>query len=62
MGNEPAGFPVLTGQYAIYVAKALVDFKSGERNNDISTMMQMIAKKMTQEEINVVSAYISSIR
>lgn len=61
MGNESAGFPVLTGQYAIYVAKALVDFKSGNRN-DISTMMQMIAQKMTREEIYAVSAYISSIR
>ncbi len=61
-GNEPAGFPVLTGQHAAYIAEALLDFSSGERNNDMSAMMQMIARKMTREEINAVSAYISSIR
>lgn len=59
LGNEPAGFPVVKGQYAAYVAKALIDFKSGERSN---AMMQLIAKKMSPEEFNAVSAYISSMR
>lgn len=61
-GNEPAGFPMVKGQYALVIAKALRDFKSGQRSSDTSTMMPMIAKKMTDEEINAVASYISSMR
>lgn len=62
LGNEPARFPLVKGQYAFYVAKSLKGFKSGERNNDMSSMMQMVAKKMTMDEIHAVSSYISSLR
>lgn len=60
-GNPSAGFPVIAGQYPAYIAKSLHDFKSGERG-DPSSMMALIAKKMSQEEINSVSAYLSNLR
>lgn len=61
-GNTPAGFPVLKGQFLPYLIKSLNDFKEGYRTNDDGAMMRTIAKKMTKEEINAVSAYISNLR
>lgn len=58
-GNQPASFPVLKGQHADYLLKTLVDFKKGERDNNPENMMNMIAKKMTEEEIQAVSYYLS---
>jgi len=62
LGNKPANFPVIKGQYAFYVAKTLRDFQSGERPNDRALMMSSLAERMTAEEINSVAAYISTMR
>jgi cytochrome c553 len=61
-GIAPAGFPVLKGQFGAYVTKTLNDYKSGTRTNDPEAMMQTIAKRMTENEINAVSAYIANLR
>lgn len=61
-GNAPAGFPALKGQYGAYISKTLNDYKSGGRANDPASMMRTIAKQMTEEEINAVSAHISKLR
>ncbi len=58
-GNQPASFPVLKGQHTDYSIKTLTDFKEGKRHNDPENMMNMIAKKMTTEEIEAVSYYLS---
>ncbi len=58
-GNEPAEFPSLRGQHADYLIKALSDFKKGSRNKSNDKIMQMIATKMTDEEIQAVSFHIS---
>jgi cytochrome c553 len=61
-GNKPASFPTLKSQHADYLIKTLTDFKSGIRSNNPYNMMHMIATKMTAEEINAVSYYISMIK
>jgi len=61
-GNAPAGFPVLQGQFGAYVVKTLNDYKSGARTNDPESTMQTIAKKMTENEINAVSAHVGNQR
>jgi cytochrome c553 len=58
-GNQPAAFPVLKGQHADYLLKTLVDFKKGNRNKNPENIMNMIAKKMSEEEIQAVSYYLS---
>ena len=58
-GNRPAEFPSLRAQHADYLIKALSDFKKGTRNKSNDNMMHMIAKKMTDEEIQAVSYHIS---
>lgn len=57
-GNKPAAFPALKSQHADYLIKSLTDYKSGARGKE-DDMMQMIAKKMTDEEIRAVSYHIS---
>ncbi len=58
-GNQPAAFPVLKGQHADYLLKTLTDYKTMDRNKDPENMMNMIAKKMTTEEMQAVSYYLS---
>lgn len=61
-GNRPASFPALKSQHADYLIKTLTDFKNGSRSNNPDNMMHMIATKMTVEEINAVSYYISMMK
>jgi len=61
-GNKPASFPALKGQHADYLIKALTDFKKGTRSNTDDNMMHMIAKKMTDKEIQAVSYHISMMK
>ncbi len=61
-GNKPASFPSLKSQHADYLIKTLTDFKSGSRSNNPDNMMRMIAAKMSIEEIQSVSYYISMMK
>lgn len=60
-GNPAANFPKLSGQHAAYVEKAMKDFRSGKRTNDMNKMMQNIAEKMSDKEIKAVASYISGL-
>ncbi|MDP3875373.1 MAG: c-type cytochrome [Methylobacter sp.] len=61
-GNKPASFPALKSQHADYLIKTLTDFKTGARSNNPDNMMHMIAKKMTDKEIQAVSYRISMMK
>ena len=61
-GNKPASFPLLHGQHADYLIKALTDFKRAARSNTPDNMMHMIARKMSDKEIKAVSYYISMMK
>ena len=60
-GNPAAKFPSLSGQHAQYTAKALRDFRGGERANDPNEMMRRVAKRMSDREIEAVSEYIEGL-
>lgn len=60
-GIKAAAFPRVGGQKAAYIAKQLVDWQQGERDNDPNGMMQNIASKLTDAEIEAVSSYISGL-
>ena len=63
LGNEPAGYPRLGGQYAEYIAKQLRHFRAGERTNDGDSMvMRQVAEQMSDAEIDAVSNYISGLQ
>ncbi|MGD8483834.1 MAG: c-type cytochrome [Thioalkalispiraceae bacterium] len=60
-GNPPAGFPAVSGQHAAYMVKALKDFRSGARANDLNGMMRNVASKMSDKEIEAVASYMSGL-
>jgi cytochrome c553 len=60
-GNGPAGFPGLSGQSAAYVAKQLKAFRDGTRTNDLNGMMQGVAARMNDKEIEAVSQYVQGL-
>ena len=49
--------PVLAGQYADYLAKALSDYKSGKRANPV---MKAFAEPLTKQEIEDLAAWFST--
>ena len=61
-GNPGALYPAIRGQHAEYTATQLNMFKSGERNNDVNSVMRSIAVLMTEPQISAVSEYIQGLR
>ena len=73
-GMAAAGFPALSGQHMEYTQTQLKAFRSAgrgdhdgkKRSNDApqgdAAMMQDIAAKMTDDEIQAVSSYLSGLR
>lgn len=58
----PAQFPRLAGQHAEYTLTQLKLFRSGERANDPSKMMRMIASRMSDQDMAAVADYIQGLR
>ncbi len=61
-GNEPAKFPALRGQHAVYVAKQLNDYASGTRTTGANGIMPTIAKRLSPADIRNVSSYLQGLR
>ena len=60
-GNPAAKYPMVSGQHAPYVVKTLKDFRSGARKNDPGKMMQNVAARMTDAEIEAVASYMQGL-
>lgn len=58
----PVQFPRLAGQHSDYVLAQLRSFRTGERSNDGGKMMQVIARKMTEQEMKAVAEYVTGLR
>jgi cytochrome c553 len=54
-------YPRIGGQHGTYVSQQLKNFSAGDRSNDVSRFMRVVAKRMTDEEINAVSAYVATL-
>lgn len=62
LGNDPAGYPRVSGQSAEYVVKALKDYRSGDRvYGEKSQIMGDIASKLDDDEIEAVAEYIEGL-
>ena len=61
-GNPAAGFPSVAGQHATYTQAQLAAFASGARSNNNARMMQMVAAKLTDAEMQAVAAYIEGLK
>ena len=60
-GNGLAGFPRLAGQHALYTAKQIEDWRSGNRANDPNGMMADAVRYLTPRETQAVSEYIAGL-
>ena len=60
-GNPAAGYAALSGQFAKYTQKQLLDYKAGTRKNDTGDVMQSIATQLGDTEIAAVSSYIEGL-
>ncbi|MDH5353737.1 MAG: cytochrome c4 [Gammaproteobacteria bacterium] len=61
-GNGPASFPSLKSQHPEYIVMQLNKFKDGSRSNDSGKMMQNVAKRMLESEMQAVAAYIAGLQ
>ena len=63
-GNPLSGYPALSGQHSVYVAKSLTRFRAGENwgeKDAPSQVMNGSAARLTDEEIQAVSSYIQGL-
>ena len=60
-GMSAAGFPALGGQHGAYIKAQLVSFQENKRQNDNAEVMQDIAGRMSNKEVEAVSAYIQGL-
>lgn len=61
VGQSLAGFPQISFQHADYTKAQLEKFRSGARANDMNGMMRDIAKKLTDEDIELLSKYLGGL-
>lgn len=62
-GNSPAGYPMIAGQHADYIAIQLRHFSVGTRTNDgEGKTMRGIAERMNENEIQAVASYVAGLR
>lgn len=62
-GNGPAKYPAVRSQHAVYAYNQLKAFASGERKPvGGNAMMQDVAKKLTDDEMRAVAAYVQGLR
>jgi cytochrome c553 len=61
-GAQAAKFPALRGQQSVYVSKQLHDYASGARTTGPNNVMETIAKRLSDDDMRNVSAYVQGIR
>lgn len=61
VGHSLAGFPKISFQHAAYIKTQLESFRAGTRSNDMNGMMRDVAKKLTDEDIEVLSKYVGGL-
>lgn len=62
LGNGPAAFPALGGQWPEYTIAQLKAFRDGARTNDgDGRMMQGVARDMSDKEMQAVASYIRGL-
>ena len=60
--GEKIDIPSLAGQPAAYLEKTLLEYRSGERHNDIYSRMRLIAKQLSVDEIKKLAKYYEELK
>lgn len=60
MGNEPAGYPRIAGQWSAYIYRQLEDFAHGRRKSPHS-MMNYVASHLKPAQMKAVASYVEGL-
>lgn len=60
--GEKMDIPALAGQQAGYFSKTLLDYKNGQRHNDIYSRMRLIVQQLSEEEIKELAQYYQQLQ
>ena len=60
--GEKQDIPALAGQHADYFARTLLEYKNGQRHNDIYSRMRLIAQQLSEEEIKELAQYYQQVK
>ena len=60
-GVGTAKFPDISGQHAAYIKGQLEKFRDDQRNNDMNGMMRDVAKRLSDEDIELLSKFLSGL-
>ena len=60
--GEKMDIPALAGQQADYLTKTLLEYKTGQRHNDVYSRMRLIAQQLTETEIKELANYYQQIK
>ena len=58
-GNKLANFPSLRWQHKEYLITQMKKFKSGDRSNDLNSIMRDITANISEDQIDSIATYIS---
>lgn len=61
--HQPQGtghqiYPRIGGQHSPYLKQQLKNFASGDRSNDVNRFMRVIAKRLSDDEIDAIATYL----
>jgi cytochrome c553 len=60
--GEKMDIPALAGQKADYLVKTLLEYKTGERHNDVYSRMRLIAQQLSESEIKDLAQYYQQMK
>jgi cytochrome c553 len=60
--GEKQDIPALAGQQANYFTRTLLDYKAGQRHNDVYSRMRLIAKQLSEDEIKELALYYQQLK
>lgn len=61
-GNAPAKYPALRAQHGVYAYNQLKAFADGTRKTPGNDIMQVVASKLTDEEMRALASYLQGLR
>jgi cytochrome c553 len=60
--GEKQDIPALAGQQANYFTRTLLDYKTGQRHNDVYSRMRLIAQQLSEDEIKELAQYYQQLK
>ena len=60
--GEKQDIPALAGQQAHYFTRTLLEYKNGQRHNDVYSRMRLIAQQLSEEEIKELALYYQQLK